>query len=73
MERIKFNQFQIKIFMALLMVTDHLNHVPGLISDNLASVFHVLTRCVAVWFAYSAVVRRRNCGFTLYAYYLLYL
>ena len=55
MERIKFNQFQIKVFMALFMVTDHLNHVPGLISDNLASVFHVLTRCVAVWFAYSAV------------------
>lgn len=51
----KFNQFQIKMFMALLMVTDHLNHVPGLISDNMAMIFHVLTRCVAVWFAYGAI------------------
>ena len=42
----KFNQYQIKILMALLMVTDHLNHVPGLIPDYLAMIFHVLTRCV---------------------------
>ena len=51
----KFNQYQIKILMALLMVTDHLNHVPGLIPDSLAMIFHVLTRCVGVWFAYGAV------------------
>ena len=51
----KFNQYQIKTLMALLMVTDHLNHVPGLIPDSLAMIFHVLTRCVGVWFAYGAV------------------
>lgn len=50
-----FNQYQIKLFMAALMVLDHLNHVPGLISSNLALIFHVLTRCVGVWFAYGAV------------------
>ena len=55
MKKFGFNQFQIKIFMALLMVTDHLSLVPGLISDDLIGIFHILTRCVAVWFAYGAV------------------
>lgn len=41
--------------MALLMVTDHLNHVPRLLPDYRAMIFHVLTRCVGVWFAYGAV------------------
>ena len=49
MKKFGFNQFQIKIFMALLMVTDHLSLVPGLISDDLIGIFHILTRCVAVW------------------------
>ena len=55
MKKFGFNQFQIKIFMALLMVTDHLSLVPGLISGDLIGIFHILTRCVAVWFAYGAV------------------
>ena len=55
MKKFGFNQFQIKIFMALLMVTDHLSLVPGLISGDLIGLFHILTRCVAVWFAYGAV------------------
>ena len=46
------NQYQIKLLMAFLMVLDHLDHVPGLIPENLAMVFHVLSRGVAVWFAY---------------------
>ena len=55
MKKFGFNQFQIKIFMALLMVTDHLSLVPGLVSGDLIGIFHILTRCVAVWFAYGAV------------------
>ena len=39
----------------MLMVLDHLEHVPGLIPSNLAMVFHVMTRCVGVWFAYGVV------------------
>lgn len=31
------NQYQIKLLMAFLMVLDHLDHVPGLIPENLAS------------------------------------
>ena len=49
------NQYQIKLLMAFLMVLDHLDHVPGLIPENLAMVFHVLSRSVAVWFAYCVV------------------
>ena len=49
------NAFEIKFFMALLMVLDHLDHIPGLLSTTQAGVFHVITRCVAVWFAYAAV------------------
>lgn len=52
---LRLNQFQIKMLMALLMVTDHLNHIPNLIPNDLALVFHVLTRCVSVWFAYGVV------------------
>lgn len=51
----KFDAFQMKMFMAMLMLLDHLDHVPNLISGELAMVFHVLTRCVAVWFAYMLV------------------
>ena len=49
------NQYHIKLIMAFLMVLDHLDHVPGLLSENLAMAFHVLSRCVAVWFAYCVV------------------
>lgn len=49
------NSFQIKCFMAALMVFDHIPHIPGLVSPALEWAFHVLTRCVAVWFAYLAV------------------
>lgn len=55
MKDLKLNQHQIKLFMAMLMVTDHIDHVPNLIPDTLAMIFHILSRCVAVWFAYSAV------------------
>lgn len=41
--------------MAVLMVFDHIGHIPNLISVETASVLHVLTRCVGVWFAYMAV------------------
>lgn len=51
----KFNALQIKFFMAFLMVFDHLNYIPGLVPGYLTSVFHVITRCVGVWFAYLAV------------------
>ncbi|MDO5400543.1 MAG: TraX family protein [Eubacteriales bacterium] len=51
----KYNAFQIKLLMALLMVLDHLPHIPGLVPPVWAGIFHVLTRCVAVWFAYMAV------------------
>lgn len=48
----KFNAYQIKMFMAWIMVLDHLDHIPNFISADLSLVFHVVTRCVGVWFAY---------------------
>lgn len=51
----KFNAFELKVFMAALMILDHLDHIPGFLSPETAGLFHVLTRCVAVWFAYAAV------------------
>ena len=51
----KYNSFQIKILMALLMVLDHIPHIPGLIPSTWEGIFHVITRCVGVWFAYVAV------------------
>lgn len=51
----KRNAYQIKLFMAFLMVLDHLPHIPGLVSSPWEGIFHALTRCVAVWFAYMAV------------------
>ena len=53
--RIGVNQYWIKLAMAALMVLDHLHHVPGLVSPEWADAFHVITRCVGVWFAYGAV------------------
>lgn len=51
----KLDAFQLKLFMALLMVLDHLDHIPGLLSPMWSGVFHAMTRCVSVWFAYMAV------------------
>lgn len=50
-----FNAFQIKLFMAILMVLDHIPHIPGLVPPALEGILHVLTRCVAPWFAYLTV------------------
>lgn len=59
----KYNAFQLKLFMAVLMVFDHLVYVPGLLSPIGIEVFHLLTRCVSVFFAYMAIegfVHTRN-------------
>ena len=46
---------QIKFFMAALMVLDHIPHIPGLVPPLWQGIFHALTRCVSMWFAYTAV------------------
>ncbi len=51
----KRNAFELKLFMALLMVLDHLGHIPGLLPPWLVGLFHAATRCVGAWFAYAAV------------------
>lgn len=51
----KFNGFQIKLFMAMLMILDHLSYIHGLIPPNMVSFFHLITRCVGAWFAYIMV------------------
>ena len=50
-----FNAFQLKLFMAFLMVFDHIGKIPGLLPTGWDGIFHLLTRCVAAWFAFSAV------------------
>lgn len=56
MERFKtMNAFQIKLLMATLMLLDHLRAINGLIPSEMASVFTILSRCVAPMFAYLAV------------------
>lgn len=52
MEKIKLNGFQIKLFMSLLMVLDH---IAFFIPESWVLIFHVVTRVVGVWFAYIAV------------------
>ncbi|KXT63999.1 TraX family protein [Streptococcus sp. DD04] len=47
--------FQLKLFMAFLMVFDHIGKIPGLLPTGWDGIFHLLTRCVAAWFAFSAV------------------
>ena len=47
--------FQLKLFMAFLMVFDHIGKIPGLLPEGWEGILHLLTRCVAVWFAYAAV------------------
>ena len=55
MRQYKANAFQIKLFMAILMVLDHLPHIPGLIPPLWVGIFHAVTRCVGAWFAFNAV------------------
>ncbi|HEL1986158.1 TPA: beta-carotene 15,15'-monooxygenase, partial [Streptococcus suis] len=50
-----YNAYQLKLAMAGLMVLDHLKIIPDFIPDQLALVFHLATRCVAVFFAYMLV------------------
>ncbi|MFI3086003.1 MULTISPECIES: TraX family protein [Streptococcus] len=50
-----YNAYQLKLVMAGLMVLDHLDIIPGFIPDQLSLVFHMITRCVAVFFAYMLV------------------
>ena len=51
----KYNAYQIKLFMAILMVFDHLPYIEGLVPIQFIGPVHVITRCVGVWFAYMAV------------------
>ncbi|WP_449459099.1 TraX family protein [Streptococcus suis] len=50
-----YNAYQLKLAMAGLMVLDHLKIIPDFIPVQLALVFHLATRCVAVFFAYMLV------------------
>lgn len=49
------NAYQLKLAMAGLMVLDHLKIVLDFIPDQLSLIFHMITRCVAVLFAYMLV------------------
>jgi len=49
------NAFQLKLFMAFLMVFDHISQIPGLVPDGWDGVLHALTRCVGAAFAFMAV------------------
>lgn len=51
----KLNATQIKYLLVVLMVLDHLPHVPGLVPPLWEGIFHAMTRCVAAGFAYLAV------------------
>lgn len=51
----KFDAFQIKLFMSVLMVLDHLPHIHGLLPPMWIGIFHLVTRCVSAWFAFMAV------------------
>ncbi len=50
-----FNGYQIKLFMAILMVFDHLHYIPNILDPNTVGILHVLTRVVGAWFAFMAV------------------
>ncbi|MGQ7374513.1 TraX family protein [Streptococcus suis] len=50
-----YNAYQLKLAMAGLMVLDHLKIIPDFIPDQLSMFFHMVTRCVAVFFAYMLV------------------
>lgn len=49
------NGFQLKLLMAGLMLLDHLRFINNLIPSEVASVFTMISRCVAPMFAYFAV------------------
>lgn len=49
------NGFQIKLIMAFLMVLNHLEFGYNFVSDDLAHVFLIISRCVAPMFAYLAI------------------
>ena len=49
------NAWHIKLLMAALMVLDHLQLIHNLISPELATVFTIISRCVAPVFAYLVV------------------
>ena len=49
------NSFQIKIIMIILMVLDHISKIPNLVTPQLSLIFHLISRCVSVWFAYILV------------------
>lgn len=49
------NAWQIKLFIALLMLLTHLQYGYGFLSDNLQVIFLLISRCVAPMFAYLAV------------------
>ncbi len=56
MERFKvINGTQMKLLMVFLMVLDHLHYIYGLIPSSTASIFTIISRCVAPMFAYLAV------------------
>lgn len=50
-----FNTFQLKLLLAILMVFDHIDYIPGLLPPAAAAILHVLTRCVGVGFSFLAV------------------
>lgn len=50
-----YNAYQLKLAMAGLMVLDHLKFIPDFIPDQLSLIFHMITRCIAVFFAYMLV------------------
>ena len=51
----KWNATQLKYLMAAVMVLDHIPHITGIVSPLWEGIFHALTRCVGVWFAYIAM------------------
>ena len=51
----KWNATQLKYLMAAVMVLDHIPHITGIVSPLWEGIFHAMTRCVGVWFAYMAM------------------
>lgn len=56
MDKLKImNAFQIKLLMAFLMLLNHVCYISNWIPPEVASVFTIISRCVAPMFAYFAV------------------
>ena len=49
------NAWHIKLFMAALMVLDHLRYIQNLVPPDTTCVFSIISRCVAPMFCYLAV------------------